>query len=87
MSQSGIEELFSEMIVNEYISQGKQQNMGLKQILSQIEELNKRLQKELIQKIYGTLDNEDNDFIKKDNSTKIERLEFDLSHFSIEIME
>lgn len=87
MSQSGIEELFSEMIVNEYISQGKQQNMGLKQILSQIEELNKRLQKELIQKIYGTLDNEDNDFIKKDTSTKIERLEFDLSHFSIEIME
>ena len=82
LPKAGMAELFSEMIVNEYISQGKQQNLERKQILSQIEELNKRIQKALIQKVDGTLDDDDYVFIKKDTHSKIERLEFDLSLLS-----
>ena len=78
----GMSEVFIQTIVEEYNSKSKKQSADRKSMLKQIEELNIRLQKALIQKVDGTLDDDDYNFIKKDTHAQIERLEFDLSHLS-----
>ena len=78
----GMAEVFKDTVVEEFNSATKKQDINRNQILKQVNDLNTRLQKALIQKIDGSLDDDDYNFLKKDTHSKIERLEFDLSHIS-----
>ncbi|GAE66754.1 recombinase family protein [Chryseobacterium indologenes] len=82
LPRPGMSEVFIETVLEDFQSKTKKENIERKQMLKQVEDLNARLQKALIQKVDGTLDDDDYNFIKKDTYAKIERLEFDLSHLS-----
>ncbi|WP_121461052.1 recombinase family protein [Chryseobacterium defluvii] len=83
----GIAELFVDAVLEDFSNKIKKQGIDRKQMLTQVEELNNRLQKALIQKVDGKLDDEDYAYIKKDTREKLEKLEYNLSQLSDQNLE
>ena len=75
----GMVELFVESIKYEFAKQTQQQNSERKRLLDELDELNARMQKARIQKVEGTLDDEDFVHIKKETNQRIEQIEQQLS--------
>ena len=80
--QRGMGEVFVESVIDDFKDKTKLQNQDRSRILREMQEQNTRLQKALIQKVDGNLDDEDYIFIKNSTQKRIEQLEFDLGQLS-----
>ena len=80
-------DVFIEAFIEDFNTQTKTQNYERISLLSQIEELNNRKRKALIEKIDGKIEEEDYLFLKKDCTKKIEQLENRLNNLSSVNME
>ncbi len=80
--KEGMIDVFIEAFIEDFNTQTKTQNHERISILSQIEELNNRKRKALIEKIDGKIEEDDYLFLKKDCTKKIEQLEDRLNNLS-----
>lgn len=78
----GMIEVYIASIMHDFKNQTKQQDTERKQLMSQLDSLNVRMQNARIQKVEGTLDDDDFIMLKKDTNTKIEKLEDELGKLS-----
>ncbi len=78
----GILEVYKTFVTQDFKNQTKYQNAERRKLMSQLDALNIRMQNARIQKVDGTLDDDDFNLIKVDTNTKIEKLERELGKIS-----
>lgn len=78
----GMIEVYILSVVEDFKNQTKKQDSERRQIISQLEQLNTRMQNARIQKVDGLLDDDDFQMLKQDTNAKIEKLEAELGNLS-----
>ena len=71
----GMIEVYIASVIQDFKNQTRQQDMERRQLMAQLDGLNTRMQNARIQKVDGTLDDDDFQMLKKDTYSKIEQLE------------
>lgn len=80
--KQGMIQVYIASVIQDFKNQTRKQNTERRQLISQLDTLNTRMQNARIQKVDGKLNDEDFQILKKETNVQIEKLEEELGNLS-----